>query len=65
LTCQLGVILLYIYQKVFFTRGAGAYLFDVDDNQYIDYVGSWGPMILGQTSVNNLNKKSIFALMII
>lgn len=28
-------------------RGAGAYLFDVDDNQYIDYVLSWGPLILG------------------
>ena len=25
----------------------GAYLFDLDGNRYIDYVGSWGPMILG------------------
>lgn len=32
---------------VFFKRAQGAYLFDSDDNQYIDYVGSWGPMILG------------------
>ena len=32
---------------VFFERGEGAYLFDVDGNSYIDYVGSWGPMILG------------------
>jgi glutamate-1-semialdehyde 2,1-aminomutase len=32
---------------VFFTSGAGAYLTDVDGNRYIDYVGSWGPMILG------------------
>jgi glutamate-1-semialdehyde 2,1-aminomutase len=31
----------------FFTRGAGAYLWDVDDKRYIDYVGSWGPAILG------------------
>ena len=31
---------------VFFDRGEGAYLFDVDGNSYIDYVGSWGPMIL-------------------
>ena len=30
-----------------FARGAGAYLFDVDGNRYIDYIGSWGPMILG------------------
>jgi len=32
---------------VFFTRGVGAYLTDVDDNRYVDYVGSWGPMIVG------------------
>jgi glutamate-1-semialdehyde 2,1-aminomutase len=32
----------------FFTKKAsGAYIIDVDDNTYIDYVGSWGPMILG------------------
>ncbi len=32
---------------VFFERGEGAWLTDVDGNRYIDYVGSWGPMILG------------------
>ncbi len=32
---------------VFFKSGRGAYLIDEDDRQYIDYVGSWGPMILG------------------
>ena len=32
---------------VFFKRGLGANLWDEDDKQYIDYVGSWGPMILG------------------
>jgi len=32
---------------VFFKRGEGAFLYDEDDKQYIDYVGSWGPMILG------------------
>ncbi len=32
---------------VFFTRGEGAYLFDVDDKRYIDFVASWGPMIAG------------------
>lgn len=31
----------------FVERGEGAYLFDVDGNRYIDYFGSWGPMILG------------------
>ncbi len=32
---------------VVFERANGAYLYDVDGNQYIDYIGSWGPMILG------------------
>jgi len=31
----------------FFKRGEGAYLWDADDKRYIDYVGSWGPAILG------------------
>ena len=31
----------------FIARGAGSHLFDVDENEYIDYVGSWGPLILG------------------
>jgi glutamate-1-semialdehyde 2,1-aminomutase len=31
----------------FIARGEGAYLFDVDGNRYIDYVLSWGPLILG------------------
>lgn len=32
---------------IFFTGADGAYLEDVDGNQFIDYIGSWGPMILG------------------
>ncbi len=32
---------------VFFTRGEGPWLFDADERRYIDYVGSWGPMIAG------------------
>jgi len=31
----------------FFVRGEGPYLFDADGKRYIDYVGSWGPAILG------------------
>lgn len=31
----------------FVTRGEGAYLWDADGNRYVDYFGSWGPMILG------------------
>lgn len=32
---------------IFMKRAQGAYLFDEDDNRYIDYINSWGPMILG------------------
>jgi glutamate-1-semialdehyde 2,1-aminomutase len=32
---------------VFFERAEGARLYDVDGNQYVDYVGSWGPMLFG------------------
>lgn len=32
---------------LFIERADGAYLFDVDGKAYIDYVGSWGPMVLG------------------
>jgi glutamate-1-semialdehyde 2,1-aminomutase len=31
----------------FIVRGQGAHIFDADGNEYIDYVGSWGPLILG------------------
>lgn len=34
-------------EPLFFSSGHGAYLFDIDGNRYIDYIGSWGPMILG------------------
>ncbi len=34
-------------EPIFFERAEGAYLFDLDGNRYIDYIGSWGPMILG------------------
>jgi len=34
---------------VFIGRAKGAYLYDVDGNKYIDYVGSWGPAILGHS----------------
>src|SRR5512145_971209 len=32
---------------VFVNRAGGSHIYDVDGNDYIDYVGSWGPMILG------------------
>ncbi len=31
----------------YFKRGSGPHLFDEDNKQYIDYIGSWGPMVLG------------------
>jgi glutamate-1-semialdehyde 2,1-aminomutase len=36
-------------QPIVFDRVKGAYIWDVDGNQYIDYVGSWGPAICGHT----------------
>ncbi len=35
---------------VFIERAKGAYLYDADGNRYIDYVGSWGPMIAGHAN---------------
>ena len=32
---------------IFIARGEGSHIFDVDGNEYIDYVGSWGPLLLG------------------
>ena len=34
-------------RPVFIEKANGAYVFDTDGIQYIDYVGSWGPMVLG------------------
>ncbi len=34
-------------EPIVFEKGDGAYLFDIDGNKYIDYIGSWGPMIFG------------------
>ena len=34
-------------EPVFMSRAAGQFLFDIDGNRYLDYIGSWGPMILG------------------
>jgi glutamate-1-semialdehyde 2,1-aminomutase len=34
-------------QPLFIARGEGPYLYDVDGNRYLDFIGSWGPLILG------------------
>src|SRR6476469_8292680 len=36
-------------EPVFIARGEGAYLVDLDGHRYLDFVGSWGPLILGHT----------------
>src|SRR5205814_6792872 len=34
-------------QPPFIARGEGPYLIDIDGHRYLDYIGSWGPLILG------------------
>ena len=48
-------------EPFFVQRADGPYLFDVDGNRYIDYVGSWGPMIAGHNhaSVRQAVKRAI------
>ncbi len=36
-------------EPIFFTKGSGPYLWDADGNKFIDYVCSWGPLILGHS----------------
>jgi glutamate-1-semialdehyde 2,1-aminomutase len=43
-------------QPLFIKQASGAYLVDVDDNRYIDYVGSWGPMITGHAHPDVIRK---------
>lgn len=40
---------------VFIQKAQGAYIYDTDGKQYVDYVGSWGPMILGHNHPSILN----------
>lgn len=40
---------------IFFEKAKGAYLFDADGNEYIDYIGSWGPMIMGHSHPEVVN----------
>src|SRR4030065_223632 len=45
----------------FISRASGSKIYDADSNEYIDYIGSWGPMILGHAhkGVNAALKKAI------
>jgi len=49
---------------VFIDKAKGAYLYDADGNQYIDYINSWGPMILGhayEPVVKAIQEKAAFS----
>ena len=46
---------------IFFEKAQGAYLFDADGNRYIDYIGSWGPMIMGHSHPEIVNAIKIQA----
>ncbi len=37
---------------IFFKKSRGCYLYDEDGNKYLDFVGSWGPMVLGHSNKN-------------
>jgi len=39
----------------FIVRGKGSHIWDADDNEYIDYIGSWGPLILGHAEPSVLD----------
>ena len=40
---------------IFFEKAQGAYLYDANGNKYIDYIGSWGPMIMGHSHPEIVN----------
>ena len=46
---------------VFFEKAKGSKLYDVDGNEYVDYIGSWGPMILGHAD-RDIEEAAIAAL---
>ena len=46
-------------EPFFVKRAKGPYLYDVDNKKYIDFIGSWGPMILGHANKEILKAISI------
>lgn len=46
---------------IFIERATGSKIYDIDGNEYIDYVGSWGPMILGHAHPKVIEAVKIFA----
>ena len=50
---------------IFFKKSRGCYLYDEDGNKYLDFVGSWGPMVLGHSNkaiVNAIKKQASKAI---
>ena len=37
-------------EPLYIVRGHGSHIYDADGNDYIDYIGSWGPLILGHAA---------------
>jgi glutamate-1-semialdehyde 2,1-aminomutase len=48
-------------EPIFIEKAEGAYLFDADANQYIDFIASWGPMILGHAHEEVVNALTVSA----
>ena len=49
---------------IFIEKAKGAYLYDADENKYIDYISSWGPMILGhayEPVVKAIQEKAVYS----
>ena len=48
-------------EPLFISRGKGAHIWDIDDNEFIDYVCSWGPLALGHSDPNIIDAIKEFA----
>src|SRR5580693_9915898 len=49
---------------LFISKAKGAYLFDANGNKYIDYIASWGPMILGHAHdqvINAIQERTLYS----
>src|SRR5580693_3717057 len=49
---------------IFISKAKGAYLYDADGNKYIDYIASWGPMILGHAHeqvINAIQERTLYS----
>src|SRR6202051_4127930 len=49
---------------LFINKAMGSYLYDADGNKYIDYIASWGPMILGhahESVISAIQKRALLS----